>query len=78
MSETKQSDNFFQKRWLPLLFFILGLALLWTGNQEYQQFQSEIGDYVTARPDNRTIWLLILGAAATVGGAIGLVRGRAI
>jgi len=78
MSETKQSDNFFQKRWLPLLFFILGLALLWIGNQEYQQFQSEIGDYVTARPDNRTIWLLILGAAATVGGAIGLVRGRAI
>ncbi len=78
MSEGQQSDNFFRKRWLPLLFLILGLALLWTGNQEYQQFQSGIGEYVTARPDNRTLWLLILGTAATVGGIIGLIRGRAI
>jgi len=78
MSEHQKSDNFFQQRWLPLLFVILGVALLWSGHQEYQQFQTEIADYVTARPDNRTVWLIIFGIASTVGGAVGLLRGKAL
>ncbi|TVQ06268.1 MAG: DUF3185 family protein, partial [Balneolaceae bacterium] len=51
---------------------------LWLGNQEFQQFQAEVESYVSARPENRTIWLIILGTAATITGAVGLLRKRTL
>lgn len=74
MSESSKSDGFFQSRWFPVICLVTGLILLWFGNHEYQQFQKEIADYVLARPDNRTVWLLIFGTAATAVGISGLLR----
>ncbi len=78
MSESFRSDKFLQTKAVPILILITGLTLLWMGNQEFQQFQAEVESYVPARPDNSTIWLLIFGAAASVAGAIGLIRDRII
>lgn len=65
-----------QSKAVPALILITGVALLWLGNQEFQQFQAEVENYVTARPDNRTVWLIIFGTAASIAGVIGLIRDR--
>jgi hypothetical protein len=76
MSEIRHSGKSFQSKSLPVLIMITGLVLLWFGNQEYQLFQAEVESYVSARPDNRTLWLIILGTAASIAGALGLIRDR--
>jgi hypothetical protein len=74
MSESSKSDGLLPTRWFPVICLLTGLVLLWFGNQEYQQFQEGVADYVLARPDNRTVWMLILGTAATAVGITGLLR----
>lgn len=78
MSDIRTSDTSIQSKIIPFFILIAGLVLLWMGNQEYQQFQGEVESYVSARPDNRTIWLLITGTAASVAGAVGLMRDRVL
>jgi len=76
MPESRNSDKLLHTKAVPVLIMITGFLLLWHGNQEFQQFQTEVESYVRARPDNRTVWLLILGAAASIAGVIGLIRDR--
>jgi hypothetical protein len=74
MSGRSRSDDFLKTKWFPIICLVTGVVLLWFGNQEYQQFQESVADYVLARPENRTVWLLILGTAATAAGISGLLR----
>ena len=78
MLERGDSDKLMdiQSKAVPALILITGVVLLWLGNQEFQQFQAEVENYVTARPDNRTVWLIIFGTAASIAGVIGLIRDR--
>ncbi len=56
----------------------LGLTLLYFGTEEYRIFREGLADYVRSTPENRTIWFIIIGAASTVGGIIGLVREKVV
>jgi len=78
MSESITSDKNKYHWVIPFFILVAGLLLLWTGNRELQLYQDQIASYVSARPDNRTIWLLIVGAAASVAGAVGLLRERTV
>jgi len=78
MPESRNSDKLLHTKAVPVLIMITGFLLLWLGNQEFQQFQAEVESYVSARPENRTIWLIILGTAATITGAVGLLRKRTL
>lgn len=78
MSESRNSDTFIHNKAVPVLILITGLVLLWIGSLEFQQFTAEVESYVSARPENRTVWLIILGTATSVAGAIGLLRKRTL
>lgn len=54
--------------------FIAGLLLLYFGYQEYQSFSSEVEEFFTGSPSNRAVWLLVVGAAASIAGLVGLLR----
>lgn len=53
-----------------------GLFLLYFGYQEMQSLGSEMNEFFTGSPTDRSIWMLAGGAAATVAGIVGLSRGK--
>jgi len=53
-----------------------GLILLYFGYQEMQSFGSEVEEFVTGSPSDRSIWMMAGGGALSIAGLVGLVRGK--
>ncbi|NGP89185.1 DUF3185 family protein [Fodinibius halophilus] len=49
-----------------------GFVLLYFGYDEYQSFQSEVDKFFGGSGSDKAIWMMVGGAAATVGGVVGL------
>lgn len=52
-----------------------GILLLYFGYDEYQSFQSEVDQFLGGSGSDQAIWMLAGGAAATIAGLVGLLRG---
>ncbi|MBB3256064.1 hypothetical protein F4827_000890 [Paraburkholderia bannensis] len=50
-----------------------GVALLYFGGQSFHSFSNDVSRIVTGAPTDRTMILIVTGAAATVAGLTGLV-----
>jgi hypothetical protein len=57
------------QRFIGLVLLVVGLILLYFGWQSSETFGEQLKEGVTGRFSNETMWYLIGGAAATVGGA---------
>jgi hypothetical protein len=55
---------------------LVGIVLLAWGMKAYQSLGSELTETFTGAPSDKAIWLLAGGAAATLVGIFGLIRGR--
>ncbi len=53
-----------------------GILLLYFGYDEYQSLGSEIDQAFGGSGSSQAIWMLVGGAAATVGGLVGLFRDK--
>lgn len=65
-----------KKKVFPAALFITGLILLYFGYDEYHSFQSEFERFFGGSGSDDAIMMLVLGAAATIGGFVGLLRGK--
>lgn len=59
-----------------LAIFALGVVLLIFGFNESHSFSSDVSRAFTGNPTDRSIWMIVGGGAAVVGGLILAVRGR--
>jgi hypothetical protein len=59
-------------RAVSLALVIGGVLLLYFGGQSLHSFGNEVSKLFTGSPTDKTIWLLVGGAVATVAGLIGL------
>ena len=59
-------------RAVSLALVIGGVLLLYFGGQSLHSFGNEVSKLFTGSPTDKTIWLLVCGAVATVAGLIGL------
>lgn len=57
-----------------ITILVIGVTLLVFGISAGDSFGSEVSELVNGAPSDKTIWLLVTGALATVVGGIGLVR----
>lgn len=62
-------------RILAIVLFVVGLCLLVYGMQASQSFGSDLSRFFTGSPTDRTIWLMVGGLAALVGGVVLFLRG---
>jgi len=53
-----------------------GVILFYFGYQESQSFGSEVEEFFTGSPSDSAMWMMIGGAAATIGGIVGLTRSK--
>jgi hypothetical protein len=60
---------------LSLALLIGGIILLICGANASDSIGSSFSRFFTGNPTDKTVWLLIGGAVATVVGAAGLLRG---
>lgn len=60
------------QRIVGIALLVLGIALLIMGLRGLDSFSSQVSDFFTGSPTDRTIWLLIGGAVATIAGASAL------
>jgi LPXTG-motif cell wall-anchored protein len=63
-------------RAISIALLVVGIILLIMGINAAGSFSSEVSEAVTGTPTNRSIWLIIGGAAAAIIGGIGLFRRR--
>lgn len=61
---------------LAVVLLVVGLILLFFAYQSSQSLGDQVSEAVTGRFTDSTIWYLILGAAAAVGGVALLVFGQ--
>lgn len=61
--------------WISLVSLLTGLVLLYFGNQLLPD-NSSWGIFSPQQPENRAIWIIIIGTAASVAGFLGLLRGK--
>tara|TARA_R110002073_G_scaffold133527_1_gene280979 strand:- start:419 stop:703 length:285 start_codon:yes stop_codon:yes gene_type:complete len=73
--EPNQQPNL-TMRATSILFLVVGIILLVFGLNAGDSFASEVSETFTGNPTDRSMWLLIGGAALTVIGGVGLMRGR--
>ncbi|NGP75338.1 DUF3185 family protein [Balneolaceae bacterium YR4-1] len=52
-----------------------GLVLLYFGYDQYQSFQSEVNQFLGGSGSQKGIWMMAGGAAASIAGLAGLLRG---
>lgn len=65
-------------RTLSIILLVLGIALIAFGVSAAESLGSEISRFFTGTPTDKSVWLLIGGAVATVAGLTGLARGRSL
>lgn len=63
---------------ISTILLVGGLLLLWFGYDEYHSFQSEVNQFFGGSGSDKAIWMLVAGAAATIGGFVGLLRDKSI
>lgn len=63
-------------RGLSIALLVIGVILLIMGFNASQSVGSEVSEAVRGTPTDRSIWLIIGGAAAAIIGAVGLFRRR--
>jgi len=51
-----------------------GILLLVLGGIAWQSFSSDVSRLFTGAPTDKAIWMLVGGAAACIGGVVGLWR----
>ncbi len=61
---------------ISTVLLVGGLLLLYFGYDEYNSLQSEVDQFFGGSGSDKAIWMLAGGAAATIGGFLGLLRGR--
>ncbi|MDR8393700.1 DUF3185 family protein [Aliifodinibius sp. S!AR15-10] len=61
---------------ISTVLLVGGLLLLYFGYDEYNSLQSEVDQFFGGSGSDKAIWMLVGGAAATIGGFLGLLRGR--
>ena len=66
------------KKTISLLLLILGLSLIYIGLEEIYVISSYFSSIVPITPDTETKLLIILGAAASVSGFVGIIREKTI
>ncbi len=64
------------KKIISAALLVGGLLLLYFGYDEYQSLGSEIDQAFGGSGSDEAIWMMVGGAAATVGGLVGLMRGE--
>lgn len=60
---------------ISIALSIVAVILLIWGFTALDSFSSDVSRFFTGSPTDKTVWLMIGGVAATVIGAIGLLRG---
>jgi len=60
---------------MSIALSIVGVILLIWGFTALDSFSSDVSRFFTGSPTDKAVWLMIGGVAATVIGAIGLLRG---
>lgn len=60
------------QRLVGIILLVVGIALLIMGLRGLDSLSSQMSDFFTGSPNDRTIWLLIGGAVATLAGAFAL------
>ena len=61
---------------ISLVLLVVGISLLIYGVSASDSLGSDFSRFFTGSPTDKTMWLLIGGAAASVAGAAGLLVGR--
>lgn len=59
---------------ISAILLVGGLLLLYFGYNEYHSFGSEVDQMFGGAGSEKAIWMLIGGAAATIGGLMGFLR----
>jgi len=62
-------------RLISLALLVAGIILLIYGANASDSIGSSFSRFFTGNPTDKTVWLIIGGAAATAVGAVGLLRG---
>jgi hypothetical protein len=57
-----------------IAFLVIGAILLAYGINASNSVSSSVSNAVTGSPTNKTIWLIVLGAAGMIMGGFGLLR----
>ncbi len=60
---------------ISIALSIVAVILLIWGFTALDSFSSDVSRFFTGSPTDKAVWLMIGGVAATVIGAIGLLRG---
>lgn len=63
-------------RAIGLALLVVGIILLIMGINASDSVGSELSEAVQGTPSDRSIWLIVAGAAAAIIGAVGLLRRR--
>lgn len=66
------------KKIVSLLFLLLGISLLYFGVYEVYLLSAYLDSLVPITPDTETKLMIILGAAASVSGFVGIIRDKTI
>ena len=60
---------------VSIVLLTVGITLLLYGVLASDSFGSDISRFFTGSPTDKTIWLFLGGAVATIAGLSGLIRG---
>lgn len=66
------------KKIVSLLFLLLGITLLYIGIEEIYLLSAYLNELIPITPDTETRLMIILGAAASISGFVGIIRDKTI
>lgn len=66
------------KKIVSFLFLLLGISLLYLGFREIYFITAYFNSIFTISPATETKLMIILGAAATISGFVGMIRDKTI
>jgi len=66
------------KKIVSVILLVGGLLLLYFGYDEYNSLQSEVNQFFGGSGSDKAIWMMVGGAAASVGGLMGLLRDKIV
>lgn len=64
------------RRTLSAIIMAAGILLLWLGYEGPEALQLGISRFLGGSGSDHVVWMIIIGAAATIGGFVGLLRGE--
>jgi len=66
------------KKIVSFLFLLLGLSLLYVGVYEVYLLSVYLDTLIRITPDTETKVMIVLGAAASISGFVGIIRDKTI